>query len=118
MDQLRHPRRARRQLVESLFAPIKEDTLNADEQIELVAARSNGIRALHRRGRAFCPAARLDPASAAAQLVANFSRARRPRSSVTTSAVPCQGGDGQGRRLRRLSRAAVTLLQSPEYQLC
>src|SRR5581483_4128909 len=33
---------ARRQLVEQLFSPLNENALNADEQIEILAARSNG----------------------------------------------------------------------------
>jgi hypothetical protein len=55
---------ARRQFVESLFAPIDENTLNADEQIELVAARSNGIT-LHGSGR---PLPHTDGLTAAIQL--------------------------------------------------
>lgn len=109
----------RRQLVEALFAPIREDNLNADEQIELVAARANGTSNFTAADSLFAPLLRLDPAAATDQLLANFLAlpAAPPfRDSVRKflAADPAQGTP----TLRRLRRATVTLLQSPEYQLC
>ena len=63
---------ARRQFVESLFAPIDENTLNADEQIELVAARSNGTTRFTVPDEPFAPLARLDVTAAAEKLTSNL----------------------------------------------
>jgi uncharacterized protein (DUF1800 family) len=109
----------RRQLVESLFAPVNEDQLNADEQLELVAARANGINNFTVADTLLSPLAGLDPAAAADRLLANFlalPAAPSFRDSVRQFLAPDPTDGSQP--LRRLRRAAVMLLQSPEYQLC
>jgi uncharacterized protein (DUF1800 family) len=111
---------ARRQFVETLFTPIEEKALNADELIELVAARTNGsqnftVGEQHPLARI----AELDPGEAATRLVTDF---------IAVSVAPDFKTDVQqfiaastpdpAQRWRRLQRATVALLQSPEYQLC
>jgi hypothetical protein len=109
----------RRQLVESLFTPIDESALNADEQIELVAAKAAGIGNFTVADELLVPLTRLDAAAAADRLLANFlalPAAPSFRDAVRQFLAP-DHADGTP-TLRRLRRAAVTLLQSPEYQLC
>ncbi|HVS53792.1 MAG TPA: DUF1800 domain-containing protein [Opitutaceae bacterium] len=110
---------ARRQLVEALFAPLDEASLNADEQIELVAARSNGAANFTVADDALTPLAGADPAETATRLchallagdVSPEAREAIRQFLATDAANPAQ-------RQRRLRRATVTLLQSPEYQVC
>jgi uncharacterized protein (DUF1800 family) len=109
----------RRQLVESLFAPVNEDQLNADEQLELLAARANGISNFTVADTGLAPLAGADPAATTDRLLANFlalPAAPSFRDSVRQF-LATDHADG-AQKLRRLRRATVTLLQSPEYQLC
>jgi hypothetical protein len=110
---------ARRQFVESLFAPIDENTLNADEQIELVAARSNGVARFTVPDEPFAPLARLEVSAAAAKLTSNLLPGT-PGAEIREKLQQfiASGGSDEKQRVRRLRRAAVTLMQSPEYQLC
>jgi uncharacterized protein (DUF1800 family) len=110
---------ARRQFVESLFTPIDENSLNADEQIEIVAARSNGIEHFTVSDEPFSPLVKLDAAAAATELT----RGLLPGAAATEAREQiaqfiATGGKDERQRLRRLRRAAVTLMQSPDYQLC
>jgi uncharacterized protein (DUF1800 family) len=109
----------RRQLVESLFSPIREDALNADEQIELVAARANGTSNFSVSDATLAPLALLDPADATDHLLASFLAlpAAPPFRDSVRRFLAADHADGP-QKLRRLRRATVTLLQSPEYQLC
>jgi uncharacterized protein (DUF1800 family) len=110
---------ARRQLVETLFTAINEENLNADEQLELVAARSQGI------GTFTVTEERLEkmletmtPEQITARFVDYFLpvKVSAPyRESVRTFLT---GETADNKRLARLRSTAVTLLQSPEYQLC
>lgn len=111
---------ARRQLVETLFTPIDEKALNADELIELVAARTNGsqnftVGEQH-------PLARLvslDAGDAAEQLAADFIAVPVPPDfRADVQQFIAAAGQETGQRWRRVQRAAIALLQSPEYQLC
>lgn len=109
---------ARRQFVEALFAPIDENGLNADEQIELVAARSNGVVRFTVPNEPFDALARLEPSAAVTELTAELLAGTTApdiqeslRQFITTGATEKQ-------RPNRLRRAAVTLMQSPAYQLC
>ncbi|MDB6094835.1 MAG: hypothetical protein JWM32_2397 [Verrucomicrobia bacterium] len=109
----------RRQLVESLFAPIREDTLNADEQIELMAARAAGRSAFSVSDQLLAPISRLEPTAAADALVANFLALRSaPEFRGSVRQFLANNSADEAQRLRRVRRATVTLLQSPEYQLC
>jgi uncharacterized protein (DUF1800 family) len=110
---------ARRQFVEQLFTPLDENSLNADEQIELVAARSNGREHFTVGDPLFEPLASQPPAEAAAALAQNWLASGAPpavREQVAKFIAESPADPKQ--RLRRLRRAAVTLMQSPEYQLC
>lgn len=110
---------ARRQLVETLFAAVNEDNLNADEQVELVAARSQGI------GTFTVTEDRLDKmlqSMSPEQITARFLDYFLPvkvnatfRDNVLTF---LNGEKEESKRIARLRNTAVTLLQSPEYQLC
>jgi len=109
----------RRQLVESLFSPLNEDALNADEQTELAAARAAGAVNFRVGDERLARLAHLDPATATQQLLTGFlalPATPQFRDSVRQflAADSAEGPLSQ----RRLRRAAVTLLQSPEYQLC
>jgi len=110
---------ARRQWVEWVFAPLDENSLNADEQIELIAARSNGagdfvvsdstvgsLRAADAQQTAEKLATALGGLPGTPELVLSI------REFLATA------GAGENQQLRRLRRAAVTLMQSPDYQLC
>ena len=110
---------SRRQLVESLFAPIDEAALNADEMIELVAARANGAARFSVADDTLAPLAKLAPAAAAEKLAADFLAVPTPPEfSASVRDFLAAAGPSEAQRLRRVRRAAVTLLQSPEYQLC
>ena len=110
---------ARRQFVESLFNPIDENSLNADEQLELAAARSNGPIRFTVSDDLLRPIAQLDIQAAADRLADDLLSV-----SVTTGQRTqigqflSDGGGDEQQRMRRLRRAVVTLMQSPEYQLC
>jgi len=110
---------ARRQLVESLFTPIREENLNADEQVDLVAARAAGASRFTADSALLKPLTPLDPAAAADRLLANFlalPAAPQFREAVRQFLASDRADETQ--QARRLRRAVVTLLQSPEYQLC
>ena len=106
----------RRQLVESLFSPLNEDALNADEQIELVAARAAGAGHFRVSDDLL---AQLDPAAATQQLLADFlALPATPQFRDSVRQFLANDPADGSQRLRRVRRATVTLLQSPEYQLC
>ncbi len=110
---------SRRQLVEMLFTPIDERSLNADEQVDLLAARANGSPHFTVDDSALTGLAQLDPSSATNRLVQNFLPvAVTPDFRVSVEKFLSVGATDEKQRLRRARRAAVTLLQSPEYQLC
>jgi uncharacterized protein (DUF1800 family) len=111
---------ARRQLVETLFTPIEEKNLNADELIELVAARSHGAKNFTvGEQHPLAELSKLEPAEIARQLVRNFISGpvtADVQSSLRQFLAAAPADPKQ--RLRRVQRATVALLQSPEYQLC
>jgi uncharacterized protein (DUF1800 family) len=110
---------SRRQLVELLFTPIDERSLNADEQIDLLAARTNGSPQFTVEDATLTPLAKLDPVAATDRLVQEFLPvAVSPDFRVGLEKFLSTSGTDEKQRLRRTRRAAVTLLQSPEYQLC
>ncbi len=110
---------ARRQFVESLFAPIDENSLNADEQIELLAARTNGITRFTVDDESLADLTKLDAAGAAQRLVRDFLPVPvAPGLDSNLKTFLETGPANEKQRLRRVRRATVTLLQAPEYQLC
>lgn len=110
---------ARRQFVETLFTPLDENALNADEQIELVAARSNGAAHFTVGDPELAPLAELDAAAMSGRLVADY-LAGTPAADVKQNLQQylASGPADPKQRLRRVRRAAATVMQSPEYQLC
>lgn len=109
----------RRQLVESLFNPIREEALNADERQELAAARGEGATTFSVPDAELAPYAKLEPAAATDRLLANFLAlpvAPEFREGVRQFLATDRTDESQ--QMRRLRRAFVALLQSPEYQLC
>ena len=111
---------ARRQLVETLFTPIDEKGLNADELIELVAARTNGSENFTvGEHHPLAELGKLAPAEAAARLMSDFiSVPVTPEFQSSLQQFIAAANSDPKQRLRRVQRATVALLQSPEYQLC
>ena len=110
---------ARRQLVETLFTAINEENLNADEQLELVAARSRGIGTFTvTEERLEKMLATMTPDQITARFVDYFLPVKVSQSYRASVLSFLTGETDQSKRLARLRSTAVTLLQSPEYQLC
>ncbi len=110
---------ARRQLVEMVFAPINERALNADELVDLTAARSNGITNFTVPDQQLDPWAKSTPVDAAASLVTSFlPMPTSPEFRGDIEQFIATGEHDPKQRLHVLRRAAATVLQSPEYQLC
>ncbi len=128
---------ARRQAVETLFAPLIEANLNADEIAALDEARAEGRTHFNFTPDRLAELADLPPDTAANWLIdallpmpvdaayhasvrdflaedlpANNAPGARRGGANLAAAGPDQ------RRLQRLRNTIITLLQSPEYQLC
>jgi uncharacterized protein (DUF1800 family) len=109
---------ARRALVATLFAPPDEPRLNADEQAALAGARAAGFARFAFAGGPLEQLAQCN----ADQLTARFCDDFLPvkvdagfRSDVKKFLL----GDGsEPHRTGRVRTAAMTILESPEYQLC
>ncbi|MFA6289892.1 MAG: DUF1800 domain-containing protein [Opitutaceae bacterium] len=109
---------ARRQLVETLFTAINEDNLNADEQVQLVAARSSGLSTFTVTDeRLEAMLANSTPARITDHFVDHFLTVRVD-AGFRASVLAFLSDPAAKNRLARLRSTAVTLLQSPEYQLC
>ena len=109
---------ARRQLVELLSNPLEERTLNGDEMFELVAARSNGVTRFTLDDAALGSLTGLAPDAAAQQLALKLVGDALPAEALRDIAAFLGSDSPSTAAPRRLRRAAVTLLQSPSYQLC
>lgn len=110
---------SRRQLVETLFTPINEDNLNADEQVQLVAARSAGMSnftVTDERLDAMLQS--MTPAQITDRFVDYFLPVKTDASFRANILAFLSDPAAAKNRLARLRNTAVTLLQSPEYQLC
>ncbi len=109
---------ARRTLVETLFNPMREDALTADEQLDVIAAREAGADTFTVTDDRLSPIAALKPPAAAASILASF-LAVHPGAEFQ-DALQAFIADGRNPKdhLRRLRRSIVTALESPEYQLC
>jgi uncharacterized protein (DUF1800 family) len=109
---------ARRQLVEMLFTPINERALNADELVDLTAARSNGISNFTVTDAQLAPLLQLTPTAAATKLATDYLPTAAP-TAVTADFEQFIESTADSKQHRRLVRRAVaTLMQSPQYQLC
>jgi uncharacterized protein (DUF1800 family) len=110
---------ARRAVVESLFFPLNEANLNADEWLEIAAARTTG------RDRFTVPESRiarlasLEPEAAVSQLEGELlALPAGPGFRSTLGGFIAAAGPNPRERFRRTRRALIALLESPEYQLC
>lgn len=109
---------ARRQLVEMVFAPLNERVLNADEIVDLTAARSNGISNFTVSDAQLAPLLPLPAQEVAARLTTAYLATPAP-ATVTTDLQQFLGASDDAKQRHRLVRRVVaTLMQSPQYQLC
>jgi len=110
---------ARRSLAEALFNPIAEESLNADEQIELVAARTQGAAHFTVADETLKPLAALTAAGAVARLSSSLLAVPpAPGFRDALQEFVAKGAADPGQGTRHLRRTVITLLESPEYQLC
>jgi uncharacterized protein (DUF1800 family) len=109
---------ARRTLAELLFNPINEEKLNADERAALEPDHADGSDRFTVTDTSLGPLLALPPAAAIRQLETDFLPVpATPAFRASLTQFVAAGGP-PAERLRRLRRATMTLLQSPEYQLC
>jgi uncharacterized protein (DUF1800 family) len=109
---------ARRQLAQTLCSPFDEDRLNADEKLELAVARENGADRFtvdSERIRAFTV---LGPAGVADRLCDYFLPGRVDAGYRDAIADYLKASEDEDDFSGRTRRAAIAVLQSPEYQLC
>ena len=110
---------ARRQLVETLFTPVNEDNLNADEQVEIVAARAQGIGVFTvNEDRLEKMVQSMTPDQITTRFLDYFLPVKVSEGFRESVRSFLTGEPDPAKRLARLRNTAVTLLQSPEYQLC
>jgi len=109
---------ARRLLARTFFQPFDETRLNADEQRTVAAARTAGATAFTVTDDKLQPFAALSPDDAATRLLHRL--LPLPASDVYRRAIgTALVGDGRpARPLARVRDAVVTVLETPEYQLC
>ena len=107
---------ARRQLVESLFQPVNEERLNADEQRALAAARERGRVNLSVSRERIREIANSEPAVIADRFIDYF--LPRPPNSEYRKTLIEYLENGPGARAERIRTAAMAMLQSPEHNLC
>jgi uncharacterized protein (DUF1800 family) len=111
---------ARRQIVQALFSPFNDANLNADELVEIAAARAEGRARFVVEPESLRDYAALEPAQAADRFI-DYLLPVKPDASVRDALRDFLAADDAATRRTRADRvrnAAVTLLQSPEYQLC
>lgn len=111
---------ARRQLAATLFSPLNEAKLNADDKVALEAARSSGAKKFavdEQRLRDFS-------SLGAHKIVERFVDYFLPvpvgsdyRATLHEFLTQGMAADGK-LNLGRLRQAAIVILQTPEYQLC
>jgi uncharacterized protein (DUF1800 family) len=111
---------ARRNLAETLFAPLNERTMNQDELIDLVAAHTSGQDSFIVEDDRFGPLHDLPAERASRHLIGSLLPVIPPpafQSALQDFIADSQAGNPHEKN-RRLRRATVAVLQSPEYQLC
>jgi uncharacterized protein (DUF1800 family) len=109
---------ARRTMVELLFNPIDERKINADEQLDLVAAHTNGADRFTFTDEQLRSLAAQPPAAAVRTLETDYLPIPSEPAFQAGLAQFIAAGGSPADHTRRLRRAIITLLQSPEYQLC
>jgi len=109
---------ARRQLVEMLFSPIHEQTLNADEQRALNDARAHATKPFVVDDAQFMDLVGPAPRIVAEQLTTRFLAGDGSGHVVSDLASFLSHATGAPKfAVRRIARAAAALLQSPQYQV-
>ncbi len=108
---------ARRQLARTLCTPLDEDTLNADERLELTAARDAGRARFTVDDDRIRDLASLGARGVADRLCDFFLPVGVPPAYRAAVVDYLQTG-APGEFEERVRRATIALLQSPEYQLC
>jgi hypothetical protein len=109
---------ARRQLVQTLFSTINEANLNADEQAEIAAARDEGHDHFTLDPERLKSFAGLSPEQITDHLIDTFLPVKMNddfRQEIWRFLAEI---NSKTKPLDRLRSTIVTLLQSPEYQLC
>jgi len=110
---------ARRTMTESAFTAIDEDALNADEQVEIVAARLNGADRFTVSDQSLRSFAGMTPEAAVSHFTSILlAKPPMPAFTAALSDFIAQGPAEPAQRMHRLRRAIATLLEAPEYQLC
>jgi uncharacterized protein (DUF1800 family) len=108
---------ARRQMLRALFSPIDEGSLNADEQLDLAAAASNGRQRFHVQAGQFSACASLPSAAVAEHLVNAYLPVSGESAYVSTLARFIGGETDAAAKCARVHAALRTLLETPQYQL-
>lgn len=107
---------ARRNLAELLFIPLEDAHLNADEVRAVAACREAGSGPFSVSGARLLPFVSGEPDAAAALMERQFlNLPAEPAFHAGLSRYLAAAPDD---RFRRVRRAAITLLETPEYQLC
>jgi len=110
---------ARRTLVESVFRPINPESLTADELVEIRAAGAAGRDHFTVTDATLEPIAGLDPAAAVQSLTSDFLPIPPgPAFQDSLQGFIAAGHPNPQENLRRVRRALITILESPDYQLC
>lgn len=108
---------ARRNLVQQLFTPLREETLNADEQQALARSRAAGIARFTVTDEWLKRLAELSAENAARWLRQSFLPSE-DRTVQTVLADFLKRPVAEARKLARVRDAAITFFQTPQYQLC
>jgi hypothetical protein len=102
-----------------IYAPINEKALNADELVDLTFARTNGISRFTVPDDDFGALAQRSAAEIAAKLAERFVIGSSNQDLLTDLENFIEHmGPNPEQRLHAVKRAAATLMQAPEYQLC
>jgi uncharacterized protein (DUF1800 family) len=107
---------ARRQLVQSLLQPLNEEALNADDQLALTAAYSNGIENFTLSPDQLKAWSKLPASDAASQLLAHSLPG--PAHAGLAPRIEKFLAQGTNRPEAAARAALATLFESPDYQLC
>jgi uncharacterized protein (DUF1800 family) len=111
---------ARRALVTTLFTPLDEDNMNADEQLEIVAARTQGADHFTVDPDQLDPLLSQPTDKAIRDMLRSY-LAMPPSDDVRVGLdqlITSTPAETQKQHARQLMLAAESLLQTPEYQLC
>ncbi len=108
---------ARRQLARTLCTPLDEENLNADERLELTAARDSGRSRFTVDDERIRDLASLGANGVADRLCDFFLPLAVPPAYRATVVDYLETGTSEELE-ERVRRATIALLQSPEYQLC